>query len=183
MAAFSELDWARFDAWALLAMEGIAVVRPAHRESGLIWLLKHGYSVDSIDFQQGIGPAVLAMGKLFNWEEQFGYSLKADSRNINALRDGFEFHLAPGQGKALELLSVEFAFFEDDDWLFGLLSIAHEHSRWQLALGTRFFVILYLDEGSELIGKQYESLSVAGPYWSPAQGAAPFADVTNGRNS
>ena len=98
MAAFAELDWTRFDVWAAVAMEGVAVVQPAHREACLTWLRQHDYGVTSIDFALGVSPAVVALGELFRWEEQFGYSLKPESRNLNALRDGFEFDLKPGQG-------------------------------------------------------------------------------------
>jgi hypothetical protein len=106
---------------------------------------------------------------------QFGYKLKPESRNLNALRDGFDFDLKPGQGHVLEVLNVEVAHREDHHWLFGLLAIAHEHSRWQLALGARFFVMLYLDRESPLIGAQYEALSVPVPFWTAAKHGDPFA--------
>jgi hypothetical protein len=56
-----------------------------------------------------------------------------------------------------------------------LLSIAREHSRWQLALGARFFATLILDRGSPLIGAPYESLSVPVPFWTAARHGDPFA--------
>src|SRR5262245_19481728 len=152
MAAFAELDWTRFDVWAAVAMEGVAVVEPAHREACLAWLRTHDYAVTSIDFALGVGPAVVALGEKFRWEEQFGYRLAPENCNLNALRDGFEFGLNPGQGHVLELLNSEVANRENPQWLAGLLSIAHEHSRWQLALGARFFATLILDRGSPLIG-------------------------------
>lgn len=175
MAAFAELDWTRFDVWAAVAMEGVAVVEPANREACLTWLRQHEYGVTSIDFALGIGPAVVAFGQKFRWEEQFGYRLKPDSRSLDALRDGFEFNLTPGQGHVLELQNAEVANRENRHWLLGLLAIAHEHSRWQLALGARFFAMLILDRGSPLIGTGYETLSVPVPFWAAAKHGDPFA--------
>ena len=175
MAAFAELDWTRFDVWAAVAMEGVAVVEPARREACLAWLRQHDYPITSIDFALGISPAVVALGEKFRWEQKFGYRLAAESRNLNALRDGFEFDLKPGQGHVLELLNAEIANRENHEWLSGLLAIAHEHSRWQLALGARFFATLILDRGSPLIGAGYETLSVPVPFWTAARHGDPFA--------
>ena len=175
MAAFAELDWTRFDVWAAVAMEGVAVVEPAHREACLDWLRQHDYAVTSIDFTLGVSPAVVALGEKFRWEEQFGYRLAPESRNLNALRDGFELDLKAGQGHVLELLNAEVAHCEDPHWLAGLLSIAHEHSRWQLSLGARFFATLILDRGSPLIGARYETLSVPVPFSTAARHGDPFA--------
>jgi hypothetical protein len=175
MAAFAELDWARFDVWAAVAMEGVAVVKPAHREACLAWLRQHDYAVTSIDFAEGVSPAVVALGERFRWEEQFGYRLAPENRNLDALRDGFDFELNPGEGHVLELLNAEVAHSEDPRWLFGLLAIAHEHSLRQLALGARFFATLVLDRGSPLIGAPYETLSVPVPFWTAARHGDPFA--------
>jgi len=186
MAAFAELDWSRFDVWALAALEGVAVVDAAHREGCLAWLQRHEYTVSSIDFAQGVGPAVVALGNLLRWEAQFGYTLTSDSRNLDALRDGFEFDLRPGQGHVLELLHADVAHREDPRWLLGLLAIAHERSRWELALGARFFVTLILDRlplnrHSPLIGVPFETLSVPGPFWHPGSQGDPFG-VKSSRN-
>ncbi len=174
MSAFSSLDWARFDVWGIVAGAGIAVVKPEHRENCHAWLQRHDYAISSSDFGQGIGPAVVALGDLFRWEEQFGYALQPHSRNLAALRDGFEFDLDPGQGHVLELVNADSAYREDPHWLLGLLSIAQEYSLRELALGARFFAILVLDGDSVLIGKPYESLSVPGPFSQPSNKADPF---------
>jgi hypothetical protein len=160
MGAFAELDWSRFDVWAIVAMEGVAVVELAQRQACLAWLRKHDFAVTSIDFELGVSPAVVALGEELRWEEQFGYSLAPTSRNLDALRDGFTCDLKPGQGHVLELLNADAAHREDPRWLSDLLAIAHEHSRWQLAFGARFFAMLALDSGSPLIGAPYETLSV-----------------------
>jgi hypothetical protein len=156
-------------------MEGVAVVKPAHREPCLAWLRQHHYAVTSIDFAQGVGPAVVALGKKFRWEEQFGYRLTPESRNLNALRDGFDFGLKPGEGHVLELLNAEVAHGEDPHWFSGLLAITHEHALHQLALGARFFSTLVVDAGSPLIGAPYETLSVPVPFWTAARHGDPFA--------
>ena len=175
MAAFDQLDWTRFDVWAVVALEGVVVVKIDQRDACHSWLRQHGYALTSIDFAQGIGPAVVALGELFRWEEQFGYRLTSEKRNLDALRDGFEFDLEPGQGHVLELLNADAAHREDPRWLTGLLAIAHEYSRWQLALGARFFATLVLDRGSPLIGAAYETLSVPFPYSTAARHGNPFA--------
>jgi hypothetical protein len=77
----------------------------------------------------------------------------------------------------LELLNAEVAHHEDPQWFAGLLAIAHEHSRRQLALGARFFATLFLDRGSALIGAEYEKLSVPVPFWTAARHGDPFAEV------
>src|SRR5580765_573811 len=174
MAAFAILDWSRFDVWAAVAMEGVAVVEAARREACLAWLGQHEYAVTSIDFALGVSQAVVALGEKLRWEEQFGYRLAPENRNLDALRDGFEFNLKSGHGHVLELLNAEVAHREEPQWLSGLLAIAHEHSRWQLALGARFFAMLVLDRGSPLVGTAYETLSVPVPFWTPARHGDPF---------
>jgi len=161
MAPFDEIDYTRFDVWAAVECHGVAVVDTAQRESCLAWLRGEGYAVGSIDFGQGIPAAVPQINELFRWKEQFGYEFSADrAPNLNALRDGFEFDIQPGDGKALALDNADVAYRKDRRWFVELLAIAHEHSKEQLALGARFFTVLFLDEGSRLIGKQYESLGV-----------------------
>ena len=175
MAAFVELDWTRFDVWAVVAMGGVAVVKSEHREACLAWLRQHDYAVTSVDFGLGVSLAVGTLGEKFRWEEQFGYRLMPESRNLDALRDGFDFNLKPGEGHVLELLNAEVAHREDPRWLSGLFAIAHEHSLRQLALGARFFATLVLDGGSPLIGAPYETLSVPVPFWTAARHGDPFA--------
>jgi hypothetical protein len=174
MAAFDDLDWTRFDVWAAVALEGVAVVETSQRDACHTWLRQHDHALNSIDFAQGIGPAVVAMGELFRWEEQFGYRLTPEKRNLDALRDGFEVRLKPGQGHALEFLNAEVAHRENPRWLRGLLAIAHEHSRFQLALSARFFAMLVLDRRSPLIGVGYETLSVPVPFSTGARHGDPF---------
>jgi len=156
-------------------MEGVAVVESAHREACLAWLQQHDSAVTSIDFALGIGAVVVALGEKFRWEELFGYRLTTDSRNLDALRDGFDFNLKPGEAHVLELLNAEVAHREDPRWLSGLLAIAHEHSVRQLALGARFFASLVLDRDSLLIGATYATLSVPGPFWTATRHGDPFA--------
>ena len=44
MAAFDELDWDRFDVWAVVASEGVVAVETAHREACHAWLRRHEYA-------------------------------------------------------------------------------------------------------------------------------------------
>ncbi|HSZ59874.1 MAG TPA: hypothetical protein VK797_29805 [Tepidisphaeraceae bacterium] len=175
MAAFDKLDWTRFDVWATLAGNGVAVVEPGRREACLAWLRRHDYTIHTIDFQQGVGPAVVAMGELFRWKEEFGYALPPEHRGLDSLRDGFDFDLKPGAGVVLELLNCEVAHREDAPWFLGLLSISHEYSRCQMALGARFFTFLILPRESTLIGTAYEELSVPSPFWTAARHGDPFS--------
>jgi hypothetical protein len=177
MAAFHELDWTRFDVWAAVARGGVVVVETAQRDASHAWLREHDYPLTTIDFAKGISPAVVALGELFRWEEQFGYRLTPEKRNLDALRDGFEFDLKPGQGHVLELLGADVAYREDPRWTTGLLAIAHEYSRWQLALGARFFAMLILDRGSTPIGVTYETLTVTNPFRFAARLDDPFAEA------
>jgi hypothetical protein len=174
MAAFSELDWTRFDVWAIVAMDGVVVVKPDHREASHAWLQHQNYALYSIDFGQGIRQGVVALGELFQWEKQFGYSLKPDNCNLNALRDGFGFGLNPDKGQVLEFLGAETAYKEDPYWFEGLLAVAHEYTRNELAIGNRFFTSLILDTGSPLVGVRYQQLSVPIPYWRSGNMPDPF---------
>lgn len=157
-------------------MEGLAVVRVAHRDACRSWLTRHDYALSTIDFVYGVGSAVVALGELLRWKEKFGYSLGPDRRNLDALRDGFDFDARPGDGHVLELLNAEVAYEEDPAWLSGLLSIVREYSRERLALGARFFAVLPLDPKSRLINAPFETLSVPGPFWTPATHDDPFAE-------
>ena len=164
MAAFDELDWQRIDVWAIAEDDGLATIfeqsRPFYRD----WLERNGYEIDSLDFRPGLGKAITELGRMLRWEEQFGYALKADSRNLDALRDGFEFEIPEGGGRVLEILGADLAWQEDSYWTLGLLSIAREYSRWQMALGQRFFTLLVLPEGSSLIGVEVEKTIVPLPF-------------------
>lgn len=175
MAAFAELDWTRFDVWAIVSNEGVTVVDLAQRQACLAWLRRYNYAITSLDFEAGVGPAVALLGKELRWEEQFGYELTPTNRNLDALRDGFDFDLQPGHGRVLELLNGDVAYREDPRWLLGLLAIAHEHSLHQLALGARFFAVLVLRHDSPLIGASYERSSVPVPFWTSASHGDPFA--------
>ena len=174
MAAFAHLDWTRFDVWSILAGSGIGCIESNQREKCNSWLAENGYSRNTIDFTGGIGPAVLEFGRMFHWEEQFGYTLRAESRNLDALRDGFQFELSGNQGMVLEFLNAEAAYREDPRWLLGLLSIGSEYSLNELAVGRHFFMILVLAEQSPLIGVAIESKIVPLPFRSSSWTKGPF---------
>ncbi|MCL4854273.1 MAG: hypothetical protein KJZ78_23170, partial [Bryobacteraceae bacterium] len=71
MSAFDQLDWTRFDVWATVAMEGVAVVETARRYACHTWLRQHDYALTSLDFAQGVGPTVVALGEQLRWEDRF----------------------------------------------------------------------------------------------------------------
>jgi hypothetical protein len=141
MAAFIELDWRRLDVCAIVASGGIATVEERRHPACREWLLRNGYRIDTFDCRPGLAVAIPELGRMLCWEHQFGYSLKPDSRNLNALRDGFEFDALESEGRVFEIIGADLAAQEDLPWLCGLLSIVRERSRWQLALGRRFFAL------------------------------------------
>ena len=175
MAAFDELDWRRIDVWAIVGCAGLASVfeqaRPFYRD----WLERHGYAIDSLDCRPGLCQAIPELGRMLRWEEQFGYSLEADSRSLDALRDGFEFEMPAGGGRVLEVFGADLAWQEDPRWMLGMLSIAQEHSRRQLALGRRFFILLVLPEGSPLIGVEIETTTVPFQFSRASRDSDEFA--------
>lgn len=176
MAAFDELDFTRFDFDSVVVNGGIAVVDTEHRESCLASLRRQGYAIESIDFREGIGPAYLTMNDLFRWEENFGYELRwHEGSSLDALRDGFEFEIQPGEGKVLELRGADEAYREDSYFFLVFLAIAHEHSLNHLALGARFFTVLFLDRGSPLIWAEYEKQIVPDFYVIHPRAEDPFA--------
>jgi hypothetical protein len=175
MAAFAELDHTRFDVRSIVDMGGLAVIERGHRDACLNWLRQNSYAVDSIDFGDGIGPAMVTVGELLKWRENFGYDLGPDDRNLDALEDGF-YWWPDTHSQVLELLNGDVAFHEDARFLFGLLSSICGQSRRRLALGFRFFAMLALDRDSPLIDAAFESLKIPSPYWSPGR-SNPFENT------
>src|SRR5262245_61135696 len=175
MAAFDELDWQRIDVWAIAEDDGLATIFEQSRPFYSDWLERNGYEIDSLDFRPGLGKAIPELGRMLRWEDQFGYSLEADSRNLDALRDGFEFEIPEGGGRVLEILGADLAWQEDSRWTLGMRSIAQEQTRWQLALGRRFFTLLVLPEGSPLIGVEIDKTTVPFPFSSLSRALDDFA--------
>jgi len=112
---------------------------------------------------------------MLRWEEQFDYSLEADGRNLDALCDGFEFEIPVGGGRVLDVLGADLAWQEDSHWMLGMLSIARDQSRWQLAVRRRFFTLLVLPEGSPLIGIEIEKTRAPFPFSSAIRAIDKFA--------
>ncbi|HYD41007.1 MAG TPA: hypothetical protein VEB43_09255 [Anaeromyxobacter sp.] len=160
MAAFEKLDWTRFDVHALGNGRGIGVIDAARADECRAWLQREGYVVERWSFEDGVGPAVAHLGRRLRWEEQFGYPLSPDSRNLDALRDGFLSDEWRSDALVLEVHQAEAAWRAEPDWFLGVLAIAQERSLWELALGRRFFVVLVLERTSPLIGQTVESSRV-----------------------
>jgi hypothetical protein len=175
MAAFTDLDWDRIDVSAIVgSAAGLATIDERRHPACIEWLRQHGYAIDSLDCRRGLAEAVPTLGRLLNWQQQFAYSLGPDNRNLDALRDGFEFEIHEGGGRVLELIRADLAWEEDPRWLVGLLSIAQEHSRRQLALGCRFFALLVIPEDSQLVGAAIEQALVPCVFWSPCRDVHEF---------
>lgn len=167
-AAFSELDWRRIDTSAIVFGRGLTTVVNRDHMAVTNWLALNGYQMIRLDFNEGISPVVSQLGCLLNWEPRFGYVLAGDSRNLAALRDGFDFKADSG-GLVLELSAFDKAHLEDGRWALGFLSIISEHSLRQLALGHRLFAILWVDDDqAEFIGLPYEELAITPAFhWRP----------------
>jgi hypothetical protein len=164
VAPFDALDWRRFDVHAVVNGRGIAVIGPTQAGACRSWLERHGYSVEAWDFGTGVDRAVAYIGQRLRWEEQFGYALPANSRNLDALRDGFLSDSWHSDAFVLEIDGAETAWREAPEWCLSVLAIAQEHCLSELAMGRRFFVVLVLDESSQMIGKVLDVIRVPDPY-------------------
>lgn len=162
---FADLDWRRLDVFSILVGRGVASVHHAHRIDAQQWLEANGYQVIELDFASGISPVVENLGQMLSWRNNFGYDLAGNSRNLAALRDGFDFRAPESGGLALDVLAFDRAFTEDPKWSHGFLSIISEHSIRELACGRRFFGLFNVEhDESPLIGQVFEELSVPYPY-------------------
>lgn len=170
--AFHEIDYSQFDAWAIVSCAGLVSIRASDHPSAVAWLGGRGYVIDEFDFGNGIGLVVEALGTALLWEQQFGYALTSERRNLDALRDGFEWQTpSPPAGRVLVLHALDVAWNEDRAWLCGFLAIAREHARKQLALGRRYFTILPLSQQSPLAGAVIDTIAIGSPYagrWNSA---------------
>jgi hypothetical protein len=174
LSAFAALDWRRIDVTAIVTFSGVGTIDERRHMACREWLLGHGYAIDTLDCRLGLAVAIPELGRRLCWEQQFGYALGPESRNLDALRDGFHFTIPEGGGQVLEILGAEPGWREDPRWFCGLLSIAQEQSRRQLALGRRFFVLLVIPERSPLIGEVVGQMTVPGPFWSPCREVHEF---------
>jgi hypothetical protein len=161
MSPFRNIDWQCPDAWGIVACRGVLTVVPETCAACDRWLLENGYELHQFDFSSGISPAVSAFGLRFQWVQQFGYSLPPESRNLDALRDGFDI---TRERVVFKLLGFERAWLEDATWASGFLSIISEYSLYQLAVGKRFFAMLPVEAQSILVGKPVEELTVGAPF-------------------
>jgi hypothetical protein len=163
-AAFDKLDWHRIDVLAIVMFGGIATIDERRRGKCLDWLRRKGYEIESLDLSGGLADAIPKLGEMFAWQQQFGYALGPDNRNLDALRDGFDFEVPEHGGKVFELVRPDVAWQDDARWLLGLLAIAREVTRQELAIGRRFFTLLVIPENSPLIGQTIETAVVPWPF-------------------
>jgi hypothetical protein len=167
LATFAELDWSRIDVNAIVGPgAGLATIDERRHSACRDWLLRHGYTIDSLNCRLGLAEVLPALGHILGWHTQFGYSLGPGDRNLDTLRDGLEFDIPEGGGRLLEVVRADLAWREDPAWFLGLLSIAQEHSLRQLALGRRFFALLTIPDYSPLIGVGIKLTQIPCPFWS-----------------
>ncbi|XLZ68557.1 hypothetical protein ABT364_18680 [Massilia sp. SR12] len=164
MAAFQRLEWNHPDVHGIVQGRGILCVEAQAVFDCEAWLRSHDYQIVEIDFSHGISAAVSTLGSLLRWEEQFGYTLAANSRNLDALRDGYDAVMLGGKNVVLRLNGLVFAWAEDEMWCKGLLSIVSEHSLQQLACGVRHFAIVVVDAESPLIGQGIDEITISFPF-------------------
>jgi hypothetical protein len=178
MAAFTEINWQRFDHHAIVESQGLATIEERRRAACRVWLEAHGYQLYSVDCSGGYSTAVPEFGRLFRWEEKFGYALTADRYGcgLNALNDGFEFDVPTDGGVVLELVRPDRKWKSKNhrEWLCGVFSIASQHSRFQLALGRRFFTVLIVPGKCRMLGAEIETFTVPWPYWDPCRAIHEF---------
>src|SRR5687767_6266720 len=165
MPPFNELDWRRLDITAIVQHCGLASAEEPRHAEVLDWLSANGYRVETVDCRGGLAQLLPQFNRLFHWEQNFGYELSPDRRNLNAVRDGFHFDVPPDGGVVLELVRPDVVWREDTYWLLKLLAIAQEHSLRQLALGRRFFTLLVLPPQCPLVGEVVEETRVPSPTW------------------
>src|SRR5580704_3698900 len=124
MAAFADLDWGRIDTLAIAGPAGgVATIDEGRHARCRDWLLRNGYAVNSLDCRQRLAEAIGALGGLLCWKQRFGYSLEPTNRNVDVLRDGFDFEIPESGGRILEIIRADLGWQEDPRWLLGLLSI------------------------------------------------------------
>jgi hypothetical protein len=165
MASFKKLEWDQFDTWALLVGRGVVTIEPSSLDQANEWLDEHSYKRIHLDFGTGISPVVFQLGKLLEWERQFGYELEPTSRVLAALRDGFEFDVPEVGGTVLCIANFETAMQEDKSWSTRFISIASEYSLHQLALARRFFAVLEISNSqSPILGETFDELPILNPF-------------------
>jgi hypothetical protein len=174
MSTFTNLDWRRIDVMGIVTYSGLAAVDTQRHSKCHEWLIREGYEVKPLDCGQGLAHTIPELGKVLNWERQFGYALTSDQRNLDALRDGFTFPIPQHGGMVLELVRPDLAWQEDSRWLLGLLEIAQETTRRELAVGRRFLTLLVMPEKSPLIGQTITTMAVPGLYRSSARSMNEF---------
>ena len=63
MAAFTEINWQRFDHYAIVENQGLATIEESRRTACREWLEAHGYQIHSIDCSGGYTTAAPEFGR------------------------------------------------------------------------------------------------------------------------
>ena len=152
MKPFAAPAWLEPDFWAITAGRGLASIHVSEQTIALDWLAERGYTVDTIDCTGGLADVVEQINRLFRWEEQFGYKLSLERRNLDALNDGFDFAIPEGAGHVMQLVRPDVIWQEDAPWTIGLLEMAGDYGLLEFGLGRRFFTLLVTEWESPLLG-------------------------------
>ncbi len=154
MSAFEELDYRRFDTWAIVSCHGLAVIELAQRDVCREWLVHHGYKVDELDLGEGPERTAEKIDRIFSWEENFGY--RPEVPPYAALHDGFgQYCLDLNEPTVLEPVGADVAWNHDAKWLRLMLELAMSNCIDQLARGRRFFTLIALSHESPLLGQAF----------------------------
>lgn len=161
MPAFTPeaIVWSNPDVRATLRQQGLLTVLESAEDELRGRLHEKNYVIEEIDFEKPFVEVRQQIGALFRWEEQFGYRYEDSEGNLDALQDGFCLPAELGGRTALLLRNVDGANLRDG-WVEGFLSIASEHSQYQLALGARFFTVLVVGEKSGIVGRSIRDVTV-----------------------
>lgn len=162
MAIFrpEEESWERLD-YATICGNGVACISLSDVVACRSWLQACRYTIESIDCSVGFNAVCAQVSTLFKWEEQFGYTYEGHS--LDALNDGFTFDVPEEGGVVLELQRLDLLWLENPHWSTGLLSIASDYSRREMASGRRFFAIVTTKPGAPIIEQVFGEQTVPWP--------------------
>jgi hypothetical protein len=143
--------------YATLVAGGLAAVSLADGPGCLDWLDQRRYRLATVDCAAGFASVCAQLSAMLRWVEQFGYAYEGSS--LDALADGFGFEVPDEGGLVLHLPRLDLLWAEAPGWTSGLLSLASEHSRAQLASGRRFFALGVVDPDCRLFGASLYSVA------------------------
>lgn len=141
------------DTRAVVEAGGLATITKAQWERCVFELLEEDYEVVTLDCGGDIDTMARNFGVLWQWETLFGYTVQR--MNLDAIRDGLLESWPTKAGRlVLVLVNAERIWKESRREFLYFLDFAREKSRWELALGTRFFTLLVVEAEKGVIPAQ-----------------------------